>query len=68
MNLTAIYDAMELGSLAILLKMTGELGKAAAAFIEARKAADRLGPLSITGQALRVALEDAQAAEVEVQA
>lgn len=68
MNLTALYDAMEIGSLAILLKLTGEDGKAAATFAEARKAAAELGPLSITGQAIRVALEGAEAAEVDVEA
>lgn len=64
MDLNALYDAMEIGSLAILFKMTGEDEKAAAAFEQAREAADELGPLSTTGQAIRVALEHAEQAEV----
>ena len=66
MNLNAVYDAMEVGSLAILYRLTGEDEKAAEAFTKAHEAVNQLGPLSITGQALRVTLEDAQAAEVEV--
>ena len=64
-SLEALYDAMDFGTLAISHKLAGEPGKAAAAFTQARQAASELGPLSLTAQALHVALEDAERAEVE---
>lgn len=64
-TLNAIEDATSLIELGILHKRNSEPDKAKAAFTEARKTAEQLGPLSITGHALTVVLEDAEAAEVQ---
>lgn len=64
-SLEALYDAMDFGTLAISHKLAGDQRKATAAFIAARHAVSQLGPLSLTAQALRVALEDAEQAEVD---
>jgi len=62
--LDVLHDAISQADLAILYKQTGQPEAAAAAFAEARKVIADLGPLSITGLAFAVVLEDAEQAEV----
>lgn len=63
-TLDVIHDAISRADLAILYKQAGQPEAAATAFAEARKVIADLGPLSITGRAFTVVLEDAEAAEV----